>query len=51
MQLAQEGILTDIISSGARILESGCGPCIGMGQTPPTNGISVRTFNRNFYAR
>ena len=51
MQLAQEGILTDIISSGARILESGCGPCIGMGQTPPTKGISVRTFNRNFYGR
>jgi aconitate hydratase len=50
-QLAQEGILTDIIGSGARILESGCGPCIGMGQTPPTNGISVRTFNRNFYSR
>ena len=51
MQLAQEGILTDIIGSGARILESGCGPCIGLGQTPPTNGISVRTFNRNFFAR
>lgn len=51
MQLAQEGILTDIIGSGARILESGCGPCIGMGQTPPTKGISVRTFNRNFYGR
>ncbi|NHJ33479.1 MAG: aconitate hydratase, partial [Asgard group archaeon] len=51
MQLAQDGLLTDIIGSGARILESGCGPCIGMGQTPPTNGISVRTFNRNFYGR
>jgi len=51
MQLAQEGFLPDIIGSGARILESGCGPCIGMGQTPPTNGLTVRSFNRNFYGR
>ena len=50
-QIAQEGLLTDIIASGARVLESGCGPCIGMGQTPPTNGLSVRTFNRNFFGR
>jgi aconitate hydratase len=50
-QLAKEGLLTDIIDSGARLLESACGPCIGMGQTPPTRGISIRTFNRNFYGR
>ncbi len=50
-QIAQDGLLTDIIASGARLLESGCGPCIGMGQTPPTNGLTVRTFNRNFYGR
>ncbi len=51
LQLSQEGLLTDIIGSGARILESGCGPCIGMGQTPPSNGLSIRSFNRNFYGR
>ena len=49
--LAQNGALADIISSGARILESGCGPCIGMGQSPKTDAVSVRTFNRNFYGR
>jgi len=49
--LAQNGALTDIISSGARILESACGPCIGMGQSPRTNAVSVRTFNRNFKGR
>ncbi|MBN1328213.1 MAG: aconitate hydratase [Candidatus Heimdallarchaeota archaeon] len=50
-QIAQEGLLADILASGARILESTCGPCIGMGQTPPTNGITLRTFNRNFFGR
>ncbi|NHJ85772.1 MAG: aconitate hydratase [Asgard group archaeon] len=50
-QIALEGLLGDILASGARILESTCGPCIGMGQTPPTNGITIRTFNRNFYGR
>ena len=50
-QIAKEGFLGDILQTGARLLESTCGPCIGMGQTPPTNGISVRTFNRNFYGR
>lgn len=49
--LAGNGALTDIISSGARILESACGPCIGMGQSPRTNAVSVRTFNRNFKGR
>lgn len=49
--LAQSGGLTDIISAGARLLESACGPCIGMGQSPATNAWSLRTFNRNFYGR
>jgi len=49
--LAGNGALADIISSGARILESACGPCIGMGQAPRTGGVSVRTFNRNFPGR
>jgi aconitate hydratase len=49
--LAANGALADIISSGARILESGCGPCIGMGQSPKTDAVSVRTFNRNFFGR
>nr|MBN2278846.1 aconitate hydratase [candidate division Zixibacteria bacterium] len=49
--IAASGALTDIIASGARILESGCGPCIGMGQAPSTEGVSVRSFNRNFLGR
>lgn len=49
--LARNGALADIISSGARILENGCGPCIGMGQAPGTDAVSLRTFNRNFYGR
>ena len=49
--LARNGALADMISAGARILESACGPCIGMGQSPKTNAVSVRTNNRNFYAR
>ena len=49
--LAQNGALTDLIASGARILESGCGPCIGMGQAPASHAVSLRTFNRNFYGR
>jgi aconitate hydratase len=51
LNLAREGILEKLIASGARILESACGPCIGMGQAPPTEGVSVRTFNRNFSGR
>lgn len=49
--LAENGQLTDIISAGARILESACGPCIGMGFSPPSSGVSLRTFNRNFRGR
>jgi len=49
--MAQNGSLRDIISAGARILENACGPCIGMGQAPKTNAVSVRTFNRNFKGR
>lgn len=49
--LAENGALAYLIDSGARILESACGPCIGMGQAPATNAISIRTFNRNFYGR
>ncbi len=49
--IAREGLLTDLIEEGFRILESSCGPCIGMGQAPPTGGVSVRTFNRNFAGR
>ncbi len=49
--IARAGALASIISAGARILESGCGPCIGMGQAPPSGGVSVRSFNRNFEGR
>ncbi|MBR7141886.1 MAG: aconitate hydratase [Clostridia bacterium] len=49
--LARNGALADMIEAGARILECACGPCIGMGQSPKNNAVSVRTFNRNFYAR
>ncbi|MBP3940489.1 MAG: aconitate hydratase [Christensenellaceae bacterium] len=49
--LAENGALADMIAAGARILECGCGPCIGMGQSPKTDGVSLRTSNRNFYAR
>lgn len=49
--LAQNGALSAMIDAGARILESACGPCIGMGQAPNSNGISLRTFNRNFLGR
>jgi aconitase (EC 4.2.1.3) len=47
----QTGILLDFLKAGARILESGCGPCIGMGYAPPSSGVSVRSFNRNFEGR
>ncbi len=49
--LAQNGALAIMIDAGARILESACGPCIGMGQSPNSKGISLRTFNRNFEGR
>ena len=49
--LAQNGALADLIDAGARILECACGPCIGMGQSPNSGGVSLRTFNRNFPGR
>ncbi len=49
--LAANGALADLVRAGARLLESGCGPCIGMGQAPPTAGASLRSFNRNFPGR
>ena len=49
--LSDCGALTDMIAAGARILECACGPCIGMGQSPRTDAVSLRTNNRNFYAR
>lgn len=49
--LARNGALADIIASGARVLESACGPCIGMGQAPGYGAVSIRTFNRNFEGR
>lgn len=49
--LAKNGSLSIMIDAGARILESACGPCIGMGQSPNSGGISLRTFNRNFEGR
>jgi aconitate hydratase len=49
--LAENGALADLIAAGARILECACGPCIGMGQSPNSGGVSLRTFNRNFEGR
>ena len=49
--LAANGALADLIDAGARILECACGPCIGMGQSPRSGGVSLRTFNRNFEGR
>lgn len=49
--IAKNGALAELISSGARILESTCGPCIGMGQAPRSGAVSLRTFNRNFEGR
>jgi aconitate hydratase len=49
--LAECGALADMIDAGARILESACGPCIGMGFSPKSKGVSLRTFNRNFHGR
>ncbi len=51
MTLAKHGYLTQLIKSGARIIECACGPCIGMGQAPVSSGVSIRTFNRNFEGR
>ena len=49
--IAQDGTLKDILASGVRVLESACGPCIGMGQAPVTDSVTLRTFNRNFKGR
>lgn len=49
--ITKNGILEVLLNAGARILESACGPCIGMGLSPSTDGVSLRTFNRNFYGR
>ena len=51
LHLIESGELAHLVSSGARILECACGPCIGMGQAPSTDAVSLRTFNRNFLAR
>ncbi|MGE5417866.1 MAG: aconitate hydratase [Acidobacteriota bacterium] len=50
-KIAQNGALADLINSGARIIENACGPCIGMGQSPKSGAVSLRTFNRNFKGR
>ncbi len=50
-KLAKNGALGDIIDSGARVIENACGPCIGMGQSPKSGAVSLRTFNRNFKGR
>ena len=49
--IAQSGALADMVSAGARILDAGCGPCIGMGQAPASGAVSLRSFNRNFQGR
>jgi aconitate hydratase len=49
--IARAGVYADLVRSGARMLEPVCGPCVGMGQAPPSNSVSVRTFNRNFPGR
>ncbi len=49
--MAENGLLADLIAAGARVLECACGPCIGMGQSPNSAGVSLRTFNRNFLGR
>ena len=49
--ITKNGILDVLLEAGARILETACGPCIGMGQSPATDAVSLRTFNRNFYGR
>lgn len=50
-QLGKNGALADMIDAGARVIECACGPCIGMGQSPKSGGVSLRTFNRNFKGR
>jgi aconitate hydratase len=50
-QITKAGVLADLLAAGARLIENACGPCIGMGQSPASGTISVRTFNRNFEGR
>lgn len=50
-KISENGALATMIKAGARVLESGCGPCIGMGQAPKSGGVSLRSFNRNFKGR
>jgi aconitate hydratase len=49
--ISRDGYLSELISAGARILENACGPCIGMGQAPASDSVSIRSFNRNFEGR
>src|SRR6056297_4023592 len=49
--IIRDGILNDLVSAGARILESACGPCVGIGQSPKSGAVSLRTSNRNFLGR
>src|SRR6266508_472778 len=49
--IAQTGVYRDLVRAGARMLAPACGPCVGMGQAPPSGTVSVRTFNRNFPGR
>jgi aconitate hydratase len=51
VMITENGALSDLLAAGARLIECSCGPCIGMGQSPPTNSVSLRTFNRNFPGR
>ncbi|MDD2216818.1 MAG: aconitate hydratase [Eubacteriales bacterium] len=50
-QMAENGAMADLIKAGARVIENSCGPCIGMGQSPKSGAVSLRTFNRNFKGR
>ena len=51
LAIAKDGGLSDLVAAGVRILEAACGPCIGMGQAPSTDGVTIRSFNRNFEGR
>ncbi len=51
IELSKSGLMANLYKAGARILENACGPCIGIGFAPPTNGVRLATFNRNFYGR
>jgi aconitate hydratase len=50
-KMAENGALASMINAGARVIENACGPCIGMGQSPKSGAVSLRTFNRNFKGR